>query len=104
MLEAYRRWGICRCQLGHMLAASGAIQCRQSPAPSGGNAAARPDWAASDRLGWPFSTHIRQGRLQVRCEGAYQAVWGLREPRQAMDARKPPATLLAGRTGAHRSY
>ncbi|PPT70046.1 hypothetical protein XarbCFBP8150_11120 [Xanthomonas arboricola] len=32
MLEAYRRWGICRCQLGHMLAVSGAIQCRQSPA------------------------------------------------------------------------
>lgn len=30
-MEAYRRWGICRCQLGHLLAASGAIQCRQSP-------------------------------------------------------------------------
>ncbi|MBB3924155.1 hypothetical protein FHR65_004474 [Xanthomonas arboricola] len=29
-MEAYRRWGICRCQLGHLLAASGAIQCRQS--------------------------------------------------------------------------
>lgn len=32
LLEAYRRWGICWSQSGHLLAASGAIQCRQSAA------------------------------------------------------------------------